>query len=298
MQIGYFGLGKMGKNMVLRLLEANVEVHAWNRSPEPLAEVVAAGAQPMADFADLSTQLSAPRTIWLMLPQGAVTDEILEQILPYLEAEDVVIDGANAFYKDSERRAQMLNEKGIHFMDVGVSGGPGGARNGATLMIGGDSADFVKLESLFRIIAAPDAYALLGSVGSGHFAKMVHNGIEYGMMQAIAEGAAILEKSGRFDNLSQVFDLYNHRSVIESRLVGWISEALSENPDLADISSTINHTGEGAWTVDTAKVLGVEAPVIEMSLEVRKQSSSVAPNFRNRVVSALRHAFGGHDVKG
>lgn len=297
MRIGYIGLGKMGKNMVSRLLSQGLEVVVWNRSPEPLAEVAKEGAIDASSVTNLTEQLSSPRIIWLMLTAGEAVDAVLSELLPNLMSGDVVIDGGNSFYKDTIRRANLLAKKGIRFMDVGVSGGPEGAKNGACLMVGGDKKDFEALHELFATIAAPDAMAFVGPVGAGHFVKMVHNGIEYGMMEAIAEGAAVLKKSGFSLNLSEVFRVYNNRSVIESRLVGWAGEALTEDPELSNVSSVIAHTGEGEWTVEAAHEFGVDVPVIDTALTVRKQSSAKPENFRNKMVSALRGKFGQHEVK-
>ncbi len=295
--MGYIGLGKMGKNMVLRLLEHQIEIVAWNRSPEPLNEVVAAGALPATDLPHLVDQLPSPRVIWLMLPAGEVTDTILTELQPLLTAGDLVVDGANAFYQDSLRRAEQLKQTGVHFVDIGVSGGPKGAREGACLMIGGETEDVDRLQPVIEAAAAPQAQAHFGGIGSGHFAKMVHNGVEYGMMQAIAEGAAVLEKSPFNYDLAQVFELYNQRSVIESRLVGWTVNAVKDNPKLEGVSSTIKHTGEGEWTIKTAEALGVQVPVIKTSFDVRVNSANEPESFRNKVVSALRGQFGGHAVK-
>ncbi len=297
MDIGFVGLGKMGKNLVLQMLEHRIEVVAWNRSSEPLDEVVKAGAKRASDLHDMVSQLQSPHTIWLMLPQGSVVDEKIAELIDMLDQGDLIIDGGNSLYTDSLRRAKLLAEKGIHFMDIGVSGGPKGAREGACMMIGGDHGDFERIEPIIKATTAhANAYAYLGSVGAGHFAKMVHNGIEYGMMQAIGEGAAVLNKSNFHYNLAEVFQLYNRRSVIESRLVGWAEEALKEDPELRSISSVINHTGEGEWTVNAAKELQVKVPIIEESYQVRVRSSKEPENFGNKMVSALRGKFGGHAV--
>lgn len=297
MKLGFLGLGKMGKNMVIRLLENGVEVVAWNRSPQPRQEVSEKGGLTVELPEEVVFKLTTPRTIWLMLPAGDVTDQIISALLPHLSEGDLLIDGANSFYKDTLRRAELLSENGISYMDVGVSGGPSGARNGACLMIGGKNTDFSKMAPLFQLMASPDAYAHLGPVGAGHFAKMVHNGIEYGMMQSIAEGAAVLQKSAFDYDLGKVFRLYNNRSVIESRLVGWTEEAFVEDPELDAISSKINHTGEGEWTIKTAHELEVAVPIIEKSFGVRVESSETTNSFRDKVVSALRGKFGGHAVK-
>jgi 6-phosphogluconate dehydrogenase len=296
-KIGFIGIGKMGKNLVLRLLENNIKVVAWNRSPEPVNEVVQFGAQKADNFPDLVNKLSGPRIIWLMLPAGTIVDDIINQLLPLLSPNDLIIDGGNSFYKDSIRRGKILEDKGIRFMDFGVSGGPSGARNGACLMIGGDTNDYQEILPIITIVSAPDAYKLVGPTGAGHFVKMVHNGIEYGMVEAIAEGSAILEKAPFQLNLSNIFTLYNQHSVIESRLVGWTKDAFMENPKLTGISSIISHTGEADWTVKTAKELGIEVPVIESSLNVRVDSEKIPENFRNKVISALRGKFGQHKTK-
>ncbi len=301
MRLGYIGLGKMGKNMVLRLLENNIEVVAWNRSEEPLKEVAVAGAVVAKDIKDLVEKLPSPKIVWLMLPAGEVTDQYIDHVLEFLKEGDLLIDGANSFYKDTLRRAEKIKAKKVRFMDIGVSGGPGGARNGACLMIGGDNNDYLEIKELVKAASAPEAFGYFGPVGSGHFSKMIHNGIEYGMMEAIAEGAAILKTSDFELDLPEIFRVYNNRSVIESRLVEWTQQALSEDPDLKEISAKINSTGEGEWTIKTAKELGVDTPVIEDSFKVRQKSAEdkedSANGFRNKVVSAMRGKFGQHEVK-
>jgi 6-phosphogluconate dehydrogenase len=297
MKLGFIGLGKMGKNLVLRLLEKKHEVVVWNRSSGPVEEAAAAGAEGSDSPEDLVRKLSTPRIIWIMLPAGDIVDHILHLLMPRLEAGDMVIDGGNSYFPDTVRRAKMVSHKGVRYMDAGVSGGPDGAKNGACLMVGGDKGDFEMLKPLFADLAAPGAYAYVGSHGAGHFAKMVHNGIEYGMMQSIAEGAAILEKSPFHFNLAEVFRLYNSRSVIESRLVGWAGDAFMENPKLDTVSSRIGMLGEGEWTVKTAKEMGIDTPVLEQSVEVRKRSVTEPENFRNKVVTALRGKFGKHETK-
>lgn len=309
MKIGYIGLGRMGKNMVLHLLEQRTEVVAWNRSQEPVKEVVAAGAIGAESLEDLVSKLKPPRTIWLMLPAGIVTDEYIDKLIPLLEKGDLVIEGGNSFYKDSLRRAKKLEESGIHFMDIGTSGGPNGARVGACLMIGGADEDFKKIEQLAKKIAAPGAYQHVGPVGSGHFAKMVHNAIEYGMMESIGEGLAILKNSQFKYDFVKILNIYNNRSVIDSRLVAWALDAFKEDADLSETSSVIGSGGggkerikaEGDWTVDIAKEMGIDIPAIENAMKVRTESSKVledSPNgFRNKVIAAIRGQFGHFDVK-
>jgi 6-phosphogluconate dehydrogenase len=290
MQIGFVGLGKMGSGLVTRLSEHGHTVFAWNRSDHPLKNV--------ASLPEMVAALpSGERIIWLMLPAGPIVDEFLTHLKPLLAPHDLVIDGGNSRYTDTVRRAHELASLEIEYMDVGVSGGPKGAREGACLMIGGSEAHYDRLHEIWEALAAPKAYGLMGTVGAGHFAKMVHNGIEYGMMQAIAEGAAVLKQSPFQIRMADVFAIYNNRSVIESRLVGWTHEALSEDPELTAISSKIDHTGEGEWTVEAAAELGVEVPIIAESLAVRKRSSLESEDYRDKVVSAMRGKFGGHPVR-
>lgn len=308
MKLGYIGLGKMGKNMVLRLLEQGIEIVAWNRSPEPLEEVAKAGAISSSSIDDLISKLGAPRTIWVMVTAGETVDLILKQLTEKLSPGDLVIDGGNSFYRDSIRRSNELTENGIHFMDIGTSGGIESARNGACLMIGGTKEDYERILPIAKAAAAPDAFGHFGPVGAGHFAKTIHNGIEYGMMEAIGEGAALLKNSEFPYDLEEVFRVYNNRSIIESRLVGWTHNELRVDPDLSTISSTIGSggagkkvLGEGHWTVAYAKEKGLDVPVIEASVKVRDESSGDKENspvgFRNKIVAAMRWQFGGHPVK-
>jgi len=234
--------------------------------------------------------------IWLMLPHAAV-DETISEIKSRLSKGDIIIDGGNSHYKDSIRRAEELAKDGIYFLDVGVSGGPAGAKEGACLMIGGEKLIYEKLEQLFKDLAVPYGYGHMGKSGAGHFVKMVHNGIEYGMMQAIAEGFAILSKSDFNIDLKKTADLYNHASVIQSRLIGWAKsafEAYGENLDR--VSGIVEHTGEGAWMVEAARDLGIPVPIIEGALKFRIDSEKNT-SFTGKILSALRNQFGGHDVK-
>ena len=297
MKVGYIGLGKMGLNMTLRLEENGVSVVAWNRSPEPRDEAKRRGIYVVETIGDLVSKLPKPRMVWLMLTAGPAVDEVMKELVEYMRKDDLIIDGGNSFYRDTVQRYGRLREKGIHFVDAGVSGGPKGARNGTSIMVGGDREDFEWAEPIFKVSAVKGGYAYFGRTGAGHFVKMVHNGIEYGMMQAIAEGAAVLKESDYELDVEKAMDIYNHCSVIESRLVGWAKDALEKDPELAEISSVIAHLGEGEWTVKTAKELGVEVPIIEKSLEVRLESEKESENFRNKVVSAMRGEFGGHEVR-
>lgn len=308
MKIGYIGLGRMGKNMVLRLLEQGEEVVGWNRSPEPIEEIVKAGGIGAESIDDLISKLEAPRVIWVMVTAGEITDEVLNQLADKLSAGDLVIDGGNSFYKDTLRRAEMLSKKGINLMDIGTSGGPKGARTGACLMIGGSDEDFRRVESVCKVAAAPGSFQHLGPVGAGHFAKMVHNAIEYGMMESIGEGLAILKKGPFPYDFVKLLDIYNHRSVVESRLIGWAQEAFKEDNELSNISSSIGSGGSGKrvpgeadWTVDVAHEMGIEVPAMEAAIKVRSESGKdieeSGNGFRNKVISAMRGVFGQHDVK-
>lgn len=309
----------MGRNMVLRLLEQGIEVVVWNRSSEPISNIedqisilqLRSGKQNFtaaATIEELVKELPKPRVIWLMVTAGKAVDELLNQFVDKLSLGDLVIDGGNSFYKDTLRRAKDLAKHGIRFMDVGTSGGVESARTGACLMVGGPKKDYRQVLDLLKAVAAPGAYGLFGPVGSGHFAKMIHNGIEYGMMEAIGEGAAILKNSPFNYDLREVFRVYSKRSIIESRLVSWTLEQLREDPKLSNISSVIGSAGtagkakgEGHWTVQLAHEMGIDVPVIEASLKVREESEKIPEDspagFRNKVVASMRWQFGRHPVR-
>ncbi|MAG28872.1 6-phosphogluconate dehydrogenase (decarboxylating) [bacterium] len=297
MQIGYYGLGKMGANMVELLLEKKHDIIASNRSKEPIDEIAKKGATPAYDLEGLVKKVKKPRTIWLMVPHDAV-DTVLTDIMPLLAPGDTIIDGGNSLYKESIRRGKDLEKNEINFLDAGVSGGPDGARNGACVMVGGKKELFDKYEDIFRDISAKDAYGYMGKSGAGHFVKMVHNGIEYGMMQAIGEGFALMNVPSDFDlDLKEISRIYNHQSVITSRLTDWLEKAyVQEGVALENISGEVSHSGEGQWTVDAAKEMDIPVTVIEAALEFRKMSQG-NPSYTGKVVSALRGQFGGHEVK-
>lgn len=303
MQIGYLGLGKMGKNMVLRLLEKGHQVVAWNRSEAPRQEVAMAGATAVDTIEALVKALKPPRVIWLMLPAGEVNEATISQLSELLSPGDTIIDGANEFYKEAIRRANVLQAKEIQFLDAGVSGGPGGARHGACVMIGGERKTFQALETLFKDISAPNAYKFFQGNGAGHFVKMVHNGIEYGMMQAIAEGFDIIKQSEFNLDLEQVADIYNNGSVIESRLMEWMQSGYQTyGSELESISGAAGSGGaagmdksEAKWTLDVAQGLHLPAQVIKKSVEARINSQQ-QPNYQGKVINTLRNQFGGHSV--
>ncbi|MEW6002504.1 MAG: phosphogluconate dehydrogenase (NAD(+)-dependent, decarboxylating) [Nitrospirota bacterium] len=295
MKIGYIGLGKMGFNMVTRLLEKGHRVVAFDKNEEPLKKISRLGAETAGSLEFLVSVLATPRLILLMVPYHAV-DAVLEELLPYLQKGDTVIDGGNSHYKESRRRAGDMEEREIDFLDMGVSGGPGGARRGACIMIGGKREIFEKYEDLFKDLSAKKGYAYMGRSGAGHFVKMVHNGIEYGMMQALAEGFSLM-KSSPFDlDLIKIAEVYNRRSVIESRLVGWLKKAFEQyGVDLKEISGSVSHSGEGEWTIETAKELGIPVPIFEGALNFRIESQH-NPSYTGQILSVLRNQFGGHEV--
>jgi 6-phosphogluconate dehydrogenase len=295
------GLGKMGAGLAEQLLRAGWRIIGSDPAgaPQHLQDL---GITSARDLTDAVHQLqSSRRVIWLMVPAGELVDQLLfgaNGLAELLQPGDIVIDGGNSRYTDSQVRAEKLAARGIEFVDVGVSGGPAGARTGACLMIGGSVASFQYLRSLFETISLPGGAAHFAGAGAGHFVKMVHNGIEYGMMQAIAEGFAIMKESDYDLDLQEVARLYNRGSVIRSALVGWLENAYREHGmDLADISGKINFTGEGEWTIQAADVLGIPVPVIAESFEFRKASHD-NPSYTGQIVSALRGQFGGHDVRG
>jgi len=297
MQIGMIGLGRMGLNMARRLLRGGHQVVGYNRSPEKTKEIVEEGAKGSFSLQELVDTLTAPRVVWLMVPAGKPVDDNLEQLRELLEVGDIVIDGGNTYYKDDLRRAEMLAEKGIKFMDVGVSGGIWGLKEGYCLMAGGDNEIYDYLEPAFKTLAPEAGYLYCGPTGAGHFVKMVHNGIEYGMMQAYGEGFAIMEGSpyADFFDYSKVAHLWNHGSVIRSWLLELLETAFAKDGRLEQIKGYVEDSGEGRWTVQQAVESGVSAPVIALSL-FRRFSSRQEDSFEDKVLAALRREFGGHAV--
>ncbi len=299
-EIGIIGLGKMGGGVARKLLDKSWKVAVYNRSPDATKHLEKNGLRGVFSLKELISSVPKPRIILLSLPAGEQIDNTLfseNGLADLLEKNDIVIDGGNSYYKDSIRRAEKLGKRGIRFMDVGISGGPTGARNGASLMIGGMKKDFIEYEQLFFDMSLPDGYQFFEGYGAGHFVKMVHNGIEYGMMQSIAEGFAVLKKSDYRLDLSRVSDVYNHGSVIESKLMGWLRQAFAVyGEDLSSISGVVSHTGEGEWTIKSAKELKVKTKIIEDALQFRIDSEK-NPDYAGQILSALRNQFGGHMVK-
>ena len=297
MQLAMIGLGRMGMNMARRLLQGGHEVVAYNRTPQKTDELGKQGAVAAYSLAEVVERLSAPRVVWIMLPAGSAVDDHLLQFKDLLSPDDIVIDGGNTFYKDDIRRADLLAEKGIRFVDVGVSGGIWGLEKGYCLMIGGTRETCQHLEPLFKTLAPEEGYLYCGAAGAGHFVKMVHNGIEYGMMQAYGEGFQILEASpyGDFLNYKEVAHLWNQGSVVRSWLLELAEAAFARDEKLSDIKGYVEDSGEGRWTVEAAIESGVSAPVITLSLLNRFRSREIDA-FSDKVVAALRREFGGHAV--
>ncbi len=294
--IGFIGLGKMGANLTRQLHKKEWDVIGNNITPDAVKQIETEGIRGAYTLSDLVAALPSPRTLWLMVPHQAV-DAVIDELVPLLTKGDTIIDGGNSPYKASQKRHANLAAHGINFIDVGVSGGPAGALNGACLMVGGERALFDQNEQLFKDLSVADGYMYAGLPGAGHFVKMIHNGIEYGMMQAIAEGFEILKKSPLAIDLPKTAETYDHGSVIESRLMTWLSAAYQEaGAGLDQYSGSVDQSGEGQWTVDEARELGVPAPVIEASLEFRKRSAQ-SPSYTGRVLSALRNQFGGHATR-
>ena len=297
MQIAMIGLGRMGMNMAKRLLIGGHEVVAFNRTPSKTDRLVKEGALGAYSLKDVVEKLSPPRVIWIMLPAGPIIDDHIVKLERLLSEGDILIDGGNTFYKDDLRRAEHLAEKGIKFVDAGVSGGIWGLKSGYCLMIGGEQKTYQYLEPIFRTLAPEGGYLLCGGIGAGHFVKMVHNGIEYGMMQAYGEGFGILEASpySKSFDYAEIARLWNQGSVVRSWLLELIENIFKKDAKLSDIRGYVEDSGESRWAVQQATETGVPVPVIALSLMCRL-SSQVKDSFSDRLVAILRNEFGGHRV--
>ncbi|MEM0964179.1 MAG: phosphogluconate dehydrogenase (NAD(+)-dependent, decarboxylating) [Bacteroidota bacterium] len=305
MDIAIVGLGRMGLNIALRLLRDGHRVVVHNRSPEPVAVAVEAGAEAAETMEDVARLLDGPRVVWLMLPAGDITDQHVDEALGVLEAGDLIVEGSNGKWSDAIDQDARARQRGVGFVDVGVSGGVWGLENGYSLMAGGTDANIALVEPAFKTLApTPDTgWGHVGPVGSGHFVKMVHNGVEYGLMQAFAEGFAILDAQRQWGDhehtldLGQVAAVWQTGSVVQSWLLDLIAEVFEARPDLGGIAPYVPDSGEGRWTVDAAVDLRVPAPVIAASLFARFDSRDET-RVADRVLSAMRGQFGGHPVKG
>ncbi|MFM9277170.1 phosphogluconate dehydrogenase (NAD(+)-dependent, decarboxylating) [Paenibacillus jiagnxiensis] len=295
MQVGLIGLGKMGLNLGRNLIDHKHELVAFDVNPAAVTEMKEYGAAGVSSIEELVQSTKAPRVIWVMVPH-TIVDSVLDQLQPLLSEGDIVIEGGNSHYKESIARYERLKESGIRFMDAGTSGGMEGARNGACYMIGGDPEAWEVVEPIFRDTAVENGYLYAGKAGSGHFLKMVHNGIEYGMMAAIGEGFEVLEKSNFDFDYEQVARVWNHGSVIRSWLMGLTERAFSKDANLDEIKGVMHSSGEGKWTIEEALDLQAATPVIALSLLMRYRSLE-ADTFTGKVVAALRSEFGGHAVE-
>ena len=299
MRIGMIGLGRMGGNMAERLIKGGHEVVGYARSRETVDRFTKQGGIGAYSLEELVNSLSSPRIVWLMIPAGAPIDMTIKRLIPLLTEGDTIVDGGNSNYKDTLRRAALLKDKGINYIDVGTSGGIWGLTEGYSMMAGGESDAVEQLRPVLETLApAPDlGWGRVGPSGSGHFVKMVHNGVEYGMMQAYAEGFAIMDKKDEFNlDLHRVAEIWRYGSVVRSWLLDLISEALAENPGLEGIAPFVEDSGEGRWTVTEAIDLNVAAPVITMSL-LRRLLSREEEDYSDKLLSAMRNKFGGHKIK-
>jgi 6-phosphogluconate dehydrogenase len=296
MELGMIGLGRMGANMTERLVRGGHRVISYDRSPEAIQRVVDKGATGAHSLADFMKQLTPPRIIWLMVPSGDVVDQTIEQLLPSLSQGDIVIDGGNSNYKDSVRRAQKLSGLGMHFIDAGTSGGIWGLENGYCMMVGGEKDIVERLEPILKTLAPEGGYLHVGPNGAGHFVKMIHNGIEYGMLQAYGEGFELM-KASQFDlDLAKISHLWNQGSVVRSWLLELAESAFAKDPQLSTIKGYVEDSGEGRWTIEEAIEKSVPAAVLTLSLFARFASRQ-EDSFSAKFVAALRNEFGGHAVK-
>ena len=296
MQIAMIGLGKMGLNMVLRLLGGGHVVVAMDRDPARVAEAVAAGATGASNLTEVVAALKAPRAVWVMVPSGGPTQSVIDELTGLLSKGDVIIDGGNSNWKDSQSRGRALAAKGLGFMDAGTSGGVWGLANGYCLMVGASPETFSIVEPALATLAPPDGYRRVGDVGAGHYAKMIHNGIEYGMMQAYAEGFEILKTAPFGFDLASLATLWGKGSVVRSWLLELAAAGLRADSDLSGIKGFVPDSGEGRWTVQAAIDQDVPAPVLTLSLQMRFRSRQ-EESFGAKVLAMLRNQFGGHAVK-
>lgn len=297
MNVAIIGLGKMGESLAYRAIKSGFSVFGFDVSAESCAVAAKDGVHIVATIDDFAHKNIS--VFWLMVPQGELVDRVIAQLRPMLKAGDVVIDGGNSKFSDSMRRAQELALDHIYFIDCGTSGGIHGRENGFCLMVGGAKKAYDSIEPLLKAVAATNGYAYVGSSGAGHYVKMVHNGIEYGLLQAYAEGFHVL-KDGQFKDehldLEKIASLWNHGSVIRSWILGLVKDVMTEDPDLNDIKGNVVSTGMGKWTVEQAHTMNIPVPVIEESLKVREWSEKTGGNYATKIVAMLRNKFGGHAI--
>ncbi|PYM36412.1 MAG: decarboxylating 6-phosphogluconate dehydrogenase [Candidatus Rokuibacteriota bacterium] len=296
MQLGFVGLGRMGSNMVTRLLQGGHSVVVWDVNADAVRAVAAAGARGAASLAELAGALAPPRAVWVMVPAGEPTEKTVRELTGLLAAGDTIVDGGNSYYKDDVRRAAELAPRGLFYVDAGTSGGIWGLRLGYCLMVGGPAPAVTRLEPVFRTLAPADGYLHVGQSGAGHYVKMIHNGIEYAMMQSYAEGFELMRESPYALDLPRVAALWNHGSVVRSWLLELAADALAEDPHLESVKAYVEDSGEGRWTVEDAVEKAVPAPAITAALYARFRSRR-DNSFADRLLAALRHKFGGHAVR-
>jgi 6-phosphogluconate dehydrogenase len=295
MRLGMVGLGRMGANMTRRLIGGGHEVVAFDVSPDAVEEIKGDGADGASSLEDLVGQLEAPRAVWIMVPSGKITDDTIASLADLLSEGDTIIDGGNSRYTESVARSEMLAERGIDFVDSGTSGGIWGLKEGYCLMLGATDEAFERLEPIFETLAPENGYAHVGPPGAGHFVKMVHNGVEYALMQAYGEGFELMKASEFPIDVSQVAEVWRHGSVVRSWLLDLAASALAKDPDLSELSDYVDDSGEGRWTLETAIQNAVPTPTIALALFARFASRQ-EESFSGKVLSALRHEFGGHAV--
>ena len=299
MELGMIGLGKMGAFMTERLVEAGHRLVGFDLDPAAVERVVAVGATGAESIEDLVGQLDSPRAVWIMVPAGDAVDKTLEMLLPVLDDGDVIVDGGNSYYRDTLRRAEACREGGQQIVDVGTSGGVWGLTEGYSMMVGGEAAVVDRLRPILESLAPgrDQGWGHVGPTGAGHFVKMIHNGIEYGLMEAYAEGFAIMERKDEFGlDLHQIAEIWRYGSVVRSWLLDLTAEVLAENPDMEGIAPYVPDSGEGRWTVFEAIDSNVSAPIITLSL-MRRIGSRDEYEYADRLLSAMRHQFGGHAIK-
>jgi len=296
MELGFIGLGRMGLNMTRRLLRGGHRVVAYDRGAAPIEEARAAGATPAATVPDLVAALATPRALWAMIPAGAPVDDLIATLEPLLARGDLLVDGGNSNYKDSRRRHERLAARGVSFVDAGTSGGIWGLENGYCLMVGGDAQSVAQLKPALDTLAPPDGWLHAGPSGAGHYSKMIHNGIEYGMMQAYGEGFELLKASDYDYDLAKIAHLWNRGSVVRSWLLELAELAFAKDPALERIRGYVDDSGEGRWTVQEAIDRAVPAEVLTLALMARFRSRQ-SDSFRDKVLAALRAEFGGHAVR-
>jgi 6-phosphogluconate dehydrogenase len=296
MRIGFIGLGRMGSNMVRRLLRDGHQVVAWNRSPDKTREIALEGATAAFSIAELVAELAPPRAVWIMVPAGEATEAQIEELAQHLQPGDTIVEGGNSNFHDDVRRHPMLKARGIGYVDAGVSGGIWGLANGYCLMVGGEREAVAPLEPIFRSLAPANGYLHVGGPGAGHYVKMIHNGIEYGLMQAYAEGFEILHASDYKLDLAAIAGLWNQGSVVRSWLLELAERALGADQDLTHLKGWVADSGEGRWTVQEAIDRDVPAAVITLALMTRFRSRQ-EDSYGARLLAALRNEFGGHSIR-